>query len=148
MNTVQINKSIDINASRETVWQVLTNDEYNRKWYAVFSEGTKAETDWQEGSKVLFTDNTGSGIAGKIVTNKPASELIIEYTGVIAGGKEDNESAGAKQVQGGLEIYRLTENSGLTRLTTECDMDKAFFDMMAASWDKAILKIKELAENN
>ncbi len=148
MNIVQIKKAIDINASRDTVWQVLTKDEYTRKWYALFSEGTKAETDWKEGSKVLFTDNTGSGLAAKIATNNPPSELIFEYTGFVAGGKEDYESDGAKQVQGGKEIYRLTENSGVTHLATECDMDKQMYDMMAAAWDKAILKIKELAENN
>lgn len=148
MDTVQIKKSIDINTSREAVWQVLTKDEYTRKWYAVFSEGTRAETDWQEGSKVLFTDSTGRGMAAKIVTSNPPSELIIEYTGIVADDKEDYESDMARQVQGGKEIYRLTENAGVTQLATECDMDKQMYDMMAAAWDKAMLKIKELAESN
>lgn len=148
MNTQKISKAIDIDASRENVWQVLIKDECTRQWYAVFSEGTKAETDWQEGSKALFTDNTGSGIAAIIITNKPAEELIIEYTGLVYNSKEDNDSEGAKQVKGGRESYKLTEQAGITHLAVECDMDKQWFDKMAAAWDQAMAKIKELAEES
>ncbi len=68
-----IKKSITINAPREKVWEVLLQDKLTRLWYAEFSEGTKAETDWKEGSKVLFTDDTGSGMVGKVVAVKPTT---------------------------------------------------------------------------
>lgn len=49
-----IEKSIKINAPKEKVWEVLVNNDLNQTWYAVFSEGTFAETDWKIGSKVIF----------------------------------------------------------------------------------------------
>ena len=44
--------TIDINAPREKVWDVLWQDDSYRKWTSVFSEGSHAETDWKKGSKV------------------------------------------------------------------------------------------------
>ena len=146
MNTKKINQTIAINASKETVWDVLTNERYTSIWYAEFSPGSKAETDWQEGSKAIFTDHTGNGLAAKILVSKPAEELVIAYTGLFTNGKEDDESKAAKAIQGGKESYRLTEEAGVTQLETACDMNEAMYEMMAAAWQKAVQKIRELAE--
>ena len=40
-----LKKSIAINASKEKVWEVLMNDEYNRQWFSEFSQDTRVETD-------------------------------------------------------------------------------------------------------
>lgn len=146
METKKINQSTVINATKEKVWDVLLKDEYTRIWYAEFSPGSKAETDWQEGGKALFTDHTGNGMVTKVVVNKPGKELIIEYTGLVKQGEEDYESEGAKAVQGGRESYRLSEDAGVTRLETSADMSEDMYDMMWAAWEKALQKIKELAE--
>ncbi len=143
----KIKKAIDIHAPKENVWQVLTEDRYNRSWYNTFSEGTKAETDWQLGSKVLFSDDSGNGIIGKIVTNKPAEFLSIEYTGMILNGKENYEHKDAKAVMGAHETYMISENGPVTRLSIACDMNEEWLDSMSAAWDKALLKVKVMAEN-
>ncbi len=148
MKNQTIKKSIDINASKEKVWDVLTNDSLNRIWFNEFSEGTKADTDWQIGSKAIFTDSSGMGIIGKIAESKPGEYLSIEYLGVAANGAEDYESEEAKSVIGNFENYTLTENNGITHLDISSDMGAEYFDMMSAAWDKAVLKIKELAEKN
>jgi uncharacterized protein YndB with AHSA1/START domain len=143
-----IKKSIAINASKEKVWEILLKDETTRIWYAEFSEGTHVDTDWNVGSKALFTDNSGDGIIGKIVENKNAELLSLEYQGAIVKGNEDYESDMARSVKGGMEIYNLAEINGVTNLTIACDMDENYFDMMSLAWDRALQKIKALSETN
>lgn len=90
-----IKKTIDIHASKKNVWKVLTEDRYNRIWFAEFMEGTHAVTDWKVNSKVVFKDERGRGLIGKIAANKPQELLSIEYTGILLNHKEDYESADA-----------------------------------------------------
>jgi uncharacterized protein YndB with AHSA1/START domain len=142
-----IKKTIEIKASPERVWQALVDDALNRKWYAAFSEGTYAVTDWTPGSKVLFIDHSDNGMVGQIETNRPGEYLSVEYTGFYANGVEDYESEGAKSVKGGHENYTLAKQGDGTVLTIESDMTEEYFDMMSASWDKALDIIKEMAEN-
>lgn len=147
METKKIEKSIDINAPKNKVWEVLMQDELNRIWYACFSEGSYADTDWKEGSKAVFTDDGKSGLVGKIASNKPNEFLSVEYTGVLANGEEDYDSDEAKAMKGVLETYTLTETDGVTQISISCDMADEYFEMMSASWDKALQKIKELSES-
>lgn len=142
----RIEKAIDINASAASVWNVLMKAEYQNKWYDEFMPGTTAQTDWQPGSKVVYADPAGNGMIGKIVVHKTAEELRVEYTGFLANGKEDYESLEAKTVKGGQENYYLQQQDDITHLTIESDMDDNYFDMASASWDKALQKIKEMAE--
>ena len=142
----KIQKSIAINAPKEKVWDVLLKDEYTRQWYAEFSEGTHAETDWSKGSKALFTDNNGSGIVGKIVENKKAELLSIEYQGAVENGKEIYDSEMAKAVKGWMESYKLSETNGMTDLTISSDMSEDHFDFMSLAWDKALQKIRGFSE--
>lgn len=60
-----------IDAPKEKVWQVLWNDETYPKWTAPFGEGSRAETDWKEGSKVLFLGAEGEGMVSRIAENRP-----------------------------------------------------------------------------
>ena len=142
-----IRKAIEINASTEKVWEVLIADSYNRIWFAEFSEGTFAETDWQVGSKAVFTDHSNTGIIGKIMVNEPRQALVVEYTGIVKDGTEDYESEGAQSVIGSYESYFLTDKNGSTHLAIEADMGPKYFDMMSNAWQRALEKIKELAES-
>ena len=146
MQKMTIKKSIEINASSEMVWEVLLDDKYNRLWFAEFSEGTRAQTDWTVGSKAIFADESKSGLIGKIIANKPSELLSIEYAGQLINNVEDYDSDIAKAIKGGKEVYRLTEVNGKTNLDIECDMGDEMFDMMSESWQKALQKIKQLAE--
>ncbi len=70
--------STTINAPKEVVWKTLWDDETYRKWTSVFSATSYAETDWKEGSKVLFLDADGSGMVSRIEANRP-NEFIIAF---------------------------------------------------------------------
>ncbi|MGK4569347.1 SRPBCC domain-containing protein [Flavobacterium sp. 3HN19-14] len=146
MQLKTISKTLSIFAPREKVWEVLTNDEYNKQWYAVFSEGTRATTDWELGSKAIFTDEGGNGIVGKIIVHDAFESLAIEYEGMVRDGKEDYETQLAKDMKGCLEVYKLTVEDGVTQLDVACDMGEEYYFEMSEQWDKAMHKIKQLAE--
>ncbi|MEO6550665.1 MAG: SRPBCC domain-containing protein [Ferruginibacter sp.] len=146
METKKIMKTIEIEAPKENVWKVLHEDQFTRAWYAEFCEGTHAETDWQPGSKAIFKDNSNNGIVGKIIDNRPNEYLAIEYDGMIVNDIEDYESEWAKTVQGSRETYQLTGQNGATELNISCDMAESHFEEMSVAWDKALLKIKTMAE--
>lgn len=147
MKKVTIKKSILLSAPKEIVWDVILNDKFTRIWYAAFSEGSHAQTDWRIGSKAIFTDYSNSGLIGKIVANEPYEIISIMYQGIVTNGKEDYDSEIAKDVLGGLETYRLTEKNGGTHLSIECDMGEDFFESMSMAWDRALEKIKQLCES-
>jgi len=146
MEKQTIKKSIDINAPKEKVWDVMLSDKFTRIWYGEFCEGSHAETDWKVGSKALFKDNSESGLVGKVILNKPYEVISVEYKGIVIAGIEDYKSESAKNVKGGLEKYRLTEKNGVTHLSIECDMSKEYFESMSAAWVRALQKIKEISE--
>lgn len=142
----KIKKSIEINASKEKVWAVLTEEKYTNEWYSEFHEGSKADTDWKQGSKAVFKDNDENGIVGFIAVNDTYKEITIEYTGMLLKGVEDFESDMAKNFKGSRESYRLSEENGVTKLDVESDMIDEMFDMMSGLWDNALAKVKKLSE--
>ncbi len=143
-----IKKSIEINASKEKVWEVLTEDKYTRVWYAEFNEGSHAVTDWKLGSKAIFKDPHGNGIIGTIIKNDPTEILSIQYSGMLMKGEEDYESDMAKGIIGVKEIYILSEKEGVTTLDIECGMNDEMYNMMSDLWEKGLAKLKELSEQN
>ncbi len=146
MKSKAIKKAIDIVSPKETVWNVLLNDKYTRLWYAEFSEGTYAETDWKVGSKALFRDSSDNGLIGKVVVNNPNITISVEYLGILNKGIEDYDSDLAKGIKGGLETYHLLETNGITNISVVCDTAEEMYAYMSSAWDKALLKIKKLSE--
>ncbi|HTF80598.1 MAG TPA: SRPBCC domain-containing protein [Cytophagales bacterium] len=146
MKSLVIQKTIAINATKEQVWDILVQDQHTRAWYAAFSEGTHAVTDWSVGSTVKYIDGSNSGMIAKVVVNRPGEELSVEFQGEVIDGKEVYDSPGAQAIKGGKETYKLSVNEGTTVLYIESDMTEEYFDIMSKSWDKALQIIKELAE--
>lgn len=144
MEKQQFNIAID--APRETVWDVLWNDKTYPEWTAPFSEGSRAETDWQKGSKVLFLNGNNEGMVSTIAENMPNEFMSIKHLGMVKDGVEDTESEEVKQWAGSLENYTLKTVNGQTELTIDMDIAEEYKDMFAEMWPKALNKVKELAE--
>ncbi|GGH73664.1 hypothetical protein HNQ91_003701 [Filimonas zeae] len=135
-----------IQASPEKIWQVLWGKDTYPQWTRVFSEGSRAETDWQKGSRVLFLDNNGDGMIALIRDAVPNEYMSIEHQGEIIDGKEDTESAKVKEWAGAQENYRLTPNGNSTQLVVEMDMAPDFEKMFTEIMPKALALVKEIAE--
>lgn len=137
---------ITIDASREKVWQVLWDDATYPEWTAPFYEGSRAETDWQEGSKVLFLSPDCSGMLSKIAVSRPFEFMSFEHQGMVNNGVEDTESDMAKEWAGAKEDYTLKTVDGKTELVLEMDISEEYLDEFLKTWPKALGKVKELAE--
>ncbi len=137
----KINFSVDINAPREKVWNVLWDDASYRSWTSVFSEGSHAETDWKEGSKVLFLNETGDGMVSKIAKKNEPEFMSFEHLGEVKNGVEEQ-----KEWAGAHEDYMLKETNGITHLQVEMDSTAEFEEYFSKTFPKALEKVKELSE--
>ena len=143
--------NIDINAPKEKVWNTLWRDDTYREWTSAFAEGSRADTDWQQGSKVLFLDEKNSGMVSTIVENKPNEFMSIKHLGIVKDGVEDIDSAESKEWSGALENYTLKSVEGKTHLDIEMSATGIPEDMInyfQNTWPKALDKLKEIAERN
>lgn len=143
--------NIEINATREKVWDVLFGKTTYPLWTTAFSEGSNVKTDWQKGSKALFIDASNRGMVSKIADNVPNQFMSIEHLGMYDNGVEDYESEHVKMWAGAKENYTLTDNNGKTNLQIYMEMDeseanKQMIEMFNGMWPKALAKVKELAE--
>ncbi|MFC5410888.1 SRPBCC domain-containing protein [Larkinella bovis] len=135
-----------IDAPRETVWNILWGDTTYPQWTAVFSEGSRAETDWQEGSKVLFLNEKGEGMVSRIETSIPNEYMSFKHLGEVNHGAEDLYSDRVREWAGSMENYTLKTVDGKTELTVEIDIVDDHIDYFEKTWPPALEKLKELAE--
>ena len=143
----KLNFKTVINAAPEKIWHVLWDDDTYRKWTSAFAEGSFAQTDWKQGSKVLFLDGNGQGMVSRIAENRPNEYMSIEHLGEVKDGVEDTTSDRVKHWAGAHENYTLKKVNGKTELTIDMDITDEFKDMFAQIWPKALENVKELSEN-
>ncbi len=140
--------TVTIAASREKVWEMLWGDKTYRIWTAPFAEGSYAETDWKESSKVLFLGPSGNGMISRIKTNNEPAYMSIEHIGIIVDGKEETSSEEVKEWAGSMENYTLENKGGKTKLTVHVDIAEAYLDSFEKAFPQALQKVKELSEKN
>lgn len=137
-----------ISAPREKVWEILWGKETYPQWTSAFHEGSNAETDWEKGSKVYFTDGSGSGMVAFIDDKIPNEYMSFRHVGQLVDGKEDLESEKVKEWAGSTENYRLKEANGKTELVVDLEISEDWEQHFNEAWPKALDKLKDLAEKN
>ena len=134
--------SINIDAPKEKVWATLWNDSTYRQWTSVFTAGSHAISDWNEGSEIKFVDGKGDGMVSIIETKIPNQQMSFKHLGEIKNGVETNDNwAGAT------ENYFLTESNGITELTMDMDMNAEFEQYFSEIFPKALELIKQISES-
>jgi uncharacterized protein YndB with AHSA1/START domain len=148
----KIHFSININAPKTKVWEVLISDKTYREWVLPFNTaGSYFKGDWSKGSKMLFLGpdpKTGEegGMVSKVQENKPYEFLSIEHLGIMNKGVEDTTSEEVKQWTPAFENYTLEEKDGATTLTIDMDAADFMVEEFNRMWPEALQKIKEIAE--
>ena len=135
-----------LNAPKEKVWEALWQDANYREWTSAFAEGSSAETDWQKGSKVYFSDGKGSGMVSRIEDTRPNEFMSFQHLGMIKDGKEDIDSDEVKAWAGAMENYTLTDEDGNTKLVIDIDVSEDWLKYMEDAWPKALEKLRGIAE--
>lgn len=143
VETARIVLSIEINAAPARTWAVLTGTETLRQWAAAFGEGTWAETNWAQGSEVVWKDNDGNmGAKGIILLNEPASLLKTGYY-------DDINSVPPTPLGEYTEIFALAEKAGGTILSTDAGpLSLKHIKVHQPMWEEALQRIKKIAEGN
>lgn len=135
-----------INAPKEKIWKTLWEDATYRKWTAVFSEGSRAVSDWKEGSKVHFLNENNDGmysLIDKCVTNEC---MHFKHLGNIKNGQEQPQDETTENWSGSMENYNLTETQNGTQLNVEMDIIAEYKDYFTEKFPQALEKVKELSE--
>ena len=83
----KIKLSIDIQAPKEKIWDVLLEHNTYRQWASVFHPGSYAEGDWQQGSKVFFKTPEGDGMVSLVNIHTPCEIISFKHLGVLKNGK-------------------------------------------------------------
>ena len=144
-----IKKEIEIDNSVSQVWKVLQSPEYIGQWQNEFCEGSQVEADWNVDGTVLYTDQAGNGLKGQVIVNEPNRFLKVEIVGNLKADIDNHDNSHPENWWIGCsDAYLLSEKDGHTTLSIESEVpSKKYFDEFLLSWDKALRKIKELAEN-
>ncbi|ACT91768.1 SRPBCC family protein [Dyadobacter fermentans] len=146
MSRKLVQKDIHIQASAEQIWRIITEDEHNVKWLAAFGEGNIAQTDWQEGSKARFTDDSNVGLIAVIRESRPFEKILIQNIGILTDGKEDYDSDEAIESQEFFEQYLLTPEDNGVRMQVQVNVEDEFYDEISDCWERALGIMKGQAE--
>ncbi len=138
--------SKEIGAPKETVWKALWDGSNYGKWTSVFAPGSKAISDWKEGSTILFLDGKGNGMYSKIVELIPNRTVSFRHLGIVKNGNEMEETDDSKSWTGCEERYILKETDGKTKLDVTLDSTLEFKDYFQKTFPKALKVVKQISE--
>jgi hypothetical protein len=139
--------SVCIKAPREKVWNVLWNDATYRSWTNVFSEGSYAVSDWEQGSWILFLTPEGVGVYSLIDRKIPNEVMSFRHMGILQDVKHVNGDEEMEEWIGAMENYLLREKDGITELMVEMDINEKNRKYFNMTFPKALQKIRSLSED-
>ncbi|RZJ74915.1 MAG: hypothetical protein EOO45_07205 [Flavobacterium sp.] len=136
-----IKKTIEIKASDDNVWTVITNPDHIGNWANSFEAGTNVSSDFTENSSVIWKDGKGQAVMnGKVEVSYPAKMLKVGFFDAL--DSDVNGALGAYK-----EHYLLSESEGKTTLTIESGpMEQEYLEKVGPQWDEALRTIKSLSE--
>lgn len=134
--------TIEINASKEKVWDALWNDQNYRNWTSVFHEGSHYKSDLHEGSEIFFLGPEKSGMYAKIEKLIPNEKMYFLHLGEYKDGEKQEGTFGEEAI----EQYDLVEKDGKTELTVTMNVPEDYIPYFAETFPKALGKVKEMVE--
>lgn len=139
VETDSFNKSIRIRASLKNIWDIVLNP--NNQWGTAFGGGAIAETDWNEGSLIIWRDAENNiGATGVVEVHRPEEYLQLHYY-------DDVEQKPETALGDYYEKYRIVPDKDGYILSIEVGkMAKSDIPFHQKMWDDAINIIKELSE--
>ena len=146
----KLNYQIDIQASKEKVFEKMIGKDTFKQWTAEFNPTSDFEGSWNKGDKIHFTgehEGKRGGMVAEIAENIPNEYISIRHLGVLDGDKEIMSGPEVEGWAGALENYSFEENNGVTTVKVDVDTNEDHIDYFNESWPKALNKLKEIIEN-
>lgn len=136
--------SVQINSSKDKVWNTLWDDKTFKIWANLLDEGTYMVGELIEGNQIQFISSiNGYGVTSLVEKVVPNEYLLLKHS---ADTQNTGKNERDKQWTGGEEIYSLTENNGVTTLLATFDVPAELEQYFNDAYPRAFNKIKELAE--
>lgn len=137
--------TVEINATKEVVWDTLWQDETLRKWAGMIDAGTYMVGTLTEGATVQFNSASGFGVTSLVEKLIPDEYVLFKHR---TDTRDQGRSERKDQWSGGKESYMLIENNKVTTLEMRLDVPSELEQVMSVSYPKALEKVKELAEGS
>jgi uncharacterized protein YndB with AHSA1/START domain len=136
--------SIEINTTKETVWDTLWQDETLREWASIIDPGTYMVGDLKAGNEIQFISaSSGYGVTSLVEKLVAGEYLLLRHR---ADTQEDGTREREKEWTGGEESYSLAEKDGTTTLAVAFDVPPELEEEFKVNYPKALERVKELAE--
>ena len=135
--------SVEINATKEKVWDTLWQDETFREWAGIIDPGTHMVGDLKEGNEVQFISGNGYGVTSLVEKLTPGEFLLLRHS---ADTQDDGKRERENEWTGGAESYSLSEKDGTTTLTAAFDVPPELEEYFKVNYPKALERVKVLAE--
>lgn len=141
---IEMQFTVEINATKERVWNTLWQDETFRDWANIIDEGTYMKGVLKEGNEIQFiSSKNGYGVTS-FVEKLTRNEFVLFRH--MADTKESGEQEREKDWAGGTESHSLTEENGVTTLTVTFDVPTEMEEIFMVRFPKALERVKLLAE--
>jgi hypothetical protein len=142
---------IEIFSEPEKVWEAVVDEAKYSVWTSAFCEGSRFEGGWNKGDKILFfagDEEKKNGMISEIAESDYPNFISIRHLGMLVDGVEDFESAEVKKWTPAYENYTFEKlDGGKTLFRVDQNMSEEHAEMMAALWEKALKKLKEVCES-
>jgi hypothetical protein len=139
---------IEIEATKDRIWNILWSDTTYRQWTNVFCEGTYAVSDWNEGDKIHFLTPSGEGMNSMIESKIECEYMAFKHLSELKNFQEMPIDEAAKEWSGAMETYRLiSSGSSGTVLHVIMDCLEQYCDYFKNTFPKGLAIVKQLSEN-
>lgn len=135
---------VEIQATKEIVWDTLWQDATFREWAGIIDPGTHMVGDLKEGSEVQFISANGYGVTSLVAKLTPGELLLLRHR---ADTQDEGKRERANEWTGGEESYTLVEKDGTTTLTAAFDVPPEMEEYFEVNYPKALERVKVLAES-
>lgn len=136
--------TININASKEKVWQTLWEDKTFRDWSNLIDEGTYIAGELKEGNTIEFiSGSSGYGVTSLVYQLTPYQSVTFRH---MADTKDYGAALRDSEWTDGTESYLLTEKDGITTLSVKSEVPLEQEETMLDRFPKALARLKVLAE--
>ncbi|APX09327.1 2-keto-3-deoxygluconate kinase [Vibrio campbellii] len=142
-----LNYHVEIAATPQRVWSVLTDVELYKRWAQAFSPQSRFDGVWEEGCDITFFDPDMGGTRAVIDTVQPLHKLEFHHVAIFnPDNRQQLDGDLASKWIGSREIYEIDTLDDRLLLSITIYTHSDFVSMFNHGWEKALPLIKTISE--
>ena len=142
-----LNYHVEIAATPQRVWSVLTDVELYKRWAQAFSPQSRFDGVWEEGGDITFFDPDMGGTRAVIDTVQPLHKLEFHHVAIFnPDNRQQLDGDLVSKWIGSREIYQIDTLEDRLLLSITIYTHSDFVSMFNHGWEKALPLIKTISE--